>query len=356
MSYIPDIFNSNYIAEVDQVDKEEWIQLLKGFDDATIYQTWSYGAVRWGENNLSHLVLKKDGEVLSIAQSVIKSLPIIRRGIAYIPWGPIWKKKGKKSDPEIFSQMLRVLKEEYIDRKGLLLRIKPNVVEDNHDKIGSIMRSEGFRINETIHPYRTLIMDISPSLDELRKNLRQNWRNKLNRSEKNKLGVTIGTSDGLYKIFISLQKEMILRKQYKPGVDYYEFGEIQKKLPDSLKMIIFICEYEGEPVSSAICSAIGDMGIYLLGATGDKGLHLKGSYLLQWKIVQELKKRGFKRYDLGGINPDKNPGVYHFKSGLSGIDASHIGQYELSKSKLNTLMVDVGDKLKKNCQIKSFLG
>lgn len=48
-----------YDVEIDQVEKTEWSKLVQRFDDATIYQTWSYGLVRWGEKNLSHLVLKK---------------------------------------------------------------------------------------------------------------------------------------------------------------------------------------------------------------------------------------------------------------------------------------------------------
>ncbi len=42
-----------------------------------------------------------------------------------------------------------------------------------------------------------------------------------------------------------------------------------------------------------------------------------GSYLLQWEMIKWLKQRGCQKYDLGGINLDDNPGVYHFKSGIT---------------------------------------
>ena len=35
------------------------------------------------------------------------------------------------------------------------------------------------------------------------------------------------------------------RKQYKPTVDYVEFGDIQRKLPELMKMHIVICTHEG---------------------------------------------------------------------------------------------------------------
>ena len=53
-------------AEIDCVTKAQWSALLNHFEDANIYQTWSYGAVRWGERNLSHLLLKQDGEVIGM--------------------------------------------------------------------------------------------------------------------------------------------------------------------------------------------------------------------------------------------------------------------------------------------------
>ena len=78
------------------------------------------------------------------------------------------------------------------------------------------------------------------------------------------------------------------------------------------------------PVAGLVASAMGDSAIYLLGATSDAGLNSKGAYLLQWTLIPWLKERGVKSYDLGGIDPEGNPGVYHFKRGLSGIDTCQI--------------------------------
>jgi lipid II:glycine glycyltransferase (peptidoglycan interpeptide bridge formation enzyme) len=89
-------------------------------------------------------------------------------------------------------------------------------------------------------------------------------------------------------------------------------------------MRILICELDGIPVAGLVASAMGDSAIYLLGATSDNGLNSKGAYLLQWTMIQWLKENGFKWYDLGGIDPEGNPGVYSFKRGLSGIDVSQL--------------------------------
>jgi hypothetical protein len=95
-------------------------------------------------------------------------------------------------------------------------------------------------------------------------------------------------------------------------------------------------------VAGIIVSAMGDSAIYLLGATSDAGLSAKGAYLLQWTMIAWLKDRGIRYYDLGGIDPDGNPGVYYFKRGFSGADTCQINPLSASGSALSTAVVKVG--------------
>lgn len=335
----------DYDCRIDCVTEEEWTPLLLQFNDSTIYQTWSYGKVRWGEKNISHFILKKNGKVVGIAQVVIRKIPILKIGIAYVPWGPIWLKKGEKKNPELFRALVEGLKKEYSIKRSLLLRISPKLTRHEDSDYCLILEDVGFKLNLQATPYRTLILDLSPSLDEIRKKLDQKWRNQLNRAERNGLQIIEGNGDDLYRVFLDLQTQMSMRKAYIPGVNYDEFGEIQKDLPKSLKMMIMICEQKEEPICALVGSVIGDTGIYLLGATGDKGLNLKGSYLLQWRMIQRLKEFGCRWYDLGGINPEKNPGVYHFKTDLSGKDVYHLGQFEVYQNHLNSFFVKMADYL-----------
>jgi lipid II:glycine glycyltransferase (peptidoglycan interpeptide bridge formation enzyme) len=89
-------------------------------------------------------------------------------------------------------------------------------------------------------------------------------------------------------------------------------------------MRILICQDKGAPVAGLVTSAMGDSAIYLLGATDDEGLKSQGAYFLQWTMIKWLKERGVRWYDLGGIDPERNPGVYSFKRGFSGADLTQI--------------------------------
>ena len=56
--------------------------------------------MRWGEQNLSRLLVKKHGQVVSACQVRIASVPLLNVGMAYVRYGPLWKLRGRERDPE----------------------------------------------------------------------------------------------------------------------------------------------------------------------------------------------------------------------------------------------------------------
>jgi lipid II:glycine glycyltransferase (peptidoglycan interpeptide bridge formation enzyme) len=242
--------------------------------------------------------------------------------------------------------MAEALRGEYVARRRLLLRVMPNVFAGDEEAAAVKECWESAGLSAAGGPaYRTLRLDASPPLDALRKGLDQKWRNQLNRAEKNGLTVVEGSGDDLYALFRRLYAEMYARKRFETSISVEAFGRIQEGLEPALKMQIFICKAQDEPVSALVGSALGDTGIYLLGATSDSGLQAKGAYLLQWCMLRWLKERGCRFYDLGGINPERNPGVYHFKSGLCGADVTHLGRFEASGSALSAFCVRRAEQL-----------
>ncbi len=342
--------NNRLTTEIDKSDDAIWSTLLCEFDDASIYQTAAYNTIMYGRENISNIIVKEDNVVVAIAQIGIRRFPLLGTGTANIHWGPVWKKKGNNNDNQIFIKTIDALKTEYAHKRKLLLRIWPNEFNDTSGDIKEILLNNDFQHNINVRPYRTLRLRIDHSIETLRKNLDQKWRNQLNKAEKNNLTIEDGYTDDQYQVFLNLQKEMLHRKRYTPGVDYDEYRKIQAMLPDALKMKILICKLGNEPVSAAIYSAIGNTGIYMLGATGNKGMRANGSNLLQWYIIQWLRQNNFTFYDLGGIDPEINPGVYRFKCGIAGKlgeEVSHIGQFVYCKYWRAALLYKFMTKVKK---------
>ena len=279
-------------VEVDRATPCEWSSMLDLFDDANLYQTWSYGAVRWGAKNLSHLVLRRNGEVLGIAQLRIIRPTRLNFGMAYLRWGPLCHRHGRELDAEAALRIAHALREEYVCKRGLLLQILPNAFVESPRATLFQSAFTGFtpEPQTAANVYRTFILDLAPPLEQLRKNLDGKWRNKLTQSEKKGLKVVAGNGTVEYRTFCQMYNEMWKRKTFETAVDVEEFGRIQEDLPETHRMRILLCEQNRIPVAGLVVSAMGDSAIYLLGATSDDGLNAKGAYLLQWTMIQWLKK------------------------------------------------------------------
>lgn len=342
------LVSEGYDCEIDSVCKDEWSDLMLQFDDANIYQTWPYGMIRWGEQSLNHFVFKRNGKVVGLAQVSVKKLPVVGAGVAYIPWGPIWRRRGEEVDYEALRHIVRILREEYVVRRRLLLRVSPNERQDDNDAVHAILEEEGLR---WAHPsYRTILLDLTLSMEELRNRLNRSWRAKLISAERKKLTVIEGTQDDLYATLLIPYYEMLARKRFVPGIDVNEFRAVQENLPPQQKMKIMICEFEGEPVGSLLGSLIGNKGIFVLGGNSERGLKLGASHLLPWRMIEWMKKSGARWCDLGGYNPEKNPGTGRFKEGFSGKDMHHIGQFEACENSASTFLAQAADHFKQTSQ------
>ena len=324
-----------YRAEVDTIGQESWNSMLEGFGDANIYQTWAYESVISPERNVSRLVLKKGDEVVAAAQARIRRVPLVPLGVAYVRWGPMWRPKGKPEDLEVLRQALRAVRNEYAGRRKLAVRILPLLYQDHAEEYGPILSEEGFGRVNVQAVKRTLLIDLERSVADLRKGLDQKWRNRLNRAEKLGVEVVERVDDRAFEEFLSIYREMHGRKKFLETSDVRQFRTIQQGLPAPQKMKILIAYSEGKPAAGVVCSVIGDMGIYLYGGTSDSGLSSQASYLLQWKAMCSFKESGSKWYNLNGINPELNPGTYHFKAGLcgkNGRDLNYMGTFDTQRN------------------------
>jgi lipid II:glycine glycyltransferase (peptidoglycan interpeptide bridge formation enzyme) len=257
--------------------------------------------------------------------------------------------RNSSASIEIFIQAVRALKNEYVHKRGLLLRIFPLFYDDEEDAVFNVLKREGFLRVENLMADRTLIMDLNNSLEDIRKGLKQKWRNQLNAAERNNLVVIEGNDDEMFKLFVGVYRQMRERKVLPRVASIDEFWCIHQILPENFKLRVFVCTENEIPCAGAVCSSIGNTGIYLFGATNEIAMKNKASYLVQWKAIDWLKNAGCTKYDLHGINPEKNPGNYLFKSGLcgkNGKDVHFLGVFEACNNDFNYYSVRFGDGLR----------
>jgi len=307
-------------VQVDGQTEVSWSKILTHFNDANIYQSWAYGAVRWGRSNLSHLVMRQKGKVRAAAQVRIVRIPFIPVGLAYVRWGPLCEARDVPVNPSITLDMMACLRDEYVKRRGFALHVIPNAFtgSERAAAVHAALNLAQFKPDPARGSYKTFLVDLSFPAEVIRKRLDQKWRNQLNSSQKN--GLVFEVSDHLdaYREFLGLYQSMWERKRFDTSVDVNEFAIIHQQLTGPARMRTFIARKDGEAIGALVCSLMGDTAIYLLGATNEKAIQLKAANFLQWHTMLWLKENGAKWYDLGGINPVTNPGGYHFKKGFGG--------------------------------------
>ena len=333
----------SYKVEIDTLDAEQWHQLLLEFDDASIFQTWVYGAAHWGENNLSHAVIKKDGEIVGIAQAVLIGMPLVGKILAYVIFGPACQRRGAGSATLHLKDTIAALREEYTVRRRLCLRVRLWGYDLPDDFRATILADGGWK--ETTPLYTTYVLDLSRAESELRAAMAKKWRANLRKAEQCGLVVSQHNDAEGIRIFLDLHRQMRERKCFST-VFTDMLPDLFLKLPEELRPNIFVCWRDGMPVAAAIASAFGDRAFSVNSATGDAALEVRAGHFLQWTIVRWLKESGrYRWYDLFvGAAP---PGVRQFKRGLAGAGAAEVAMTEIEASAhpLSALIVRVGSAL-----------
>jgi hypothetical protein len=89
-------------------------------------------------------------------------IPYLNFGIAYVFWGPLWRRRDGQADAEVFRQALRALRAEYVTRRKMVVRVIPNLPDTNNELFQQILEEEGYVIQPWAKRRRTIVMDIRP--------------------------------------------------------------------------------------------------------------------------------------------------------------------------------------------------
>jgi hypothetical protein len=339
--------SAGYVAEVDNVDGAAWNALLQTIDDANLYQMWAHGVAKWGRENLSHLILKKDGVTVAIAQVTIVSVPMLGPRMAHVRSGPLWMLHRSEVSTDCYREMLKALQNEYCMRRGLLLRIKPWETAGEQQQLTAIRLSAGFVKQKHLRPYDTFVLDLDRSVDDIHAGLSQSWRRDLKRARKKNFTTRWSRELADFDVFLEIYRDMHARNSFSDLTDIHLLREMIAGLPEALRPVVMLCEDSDAVVSGVVFSIIGNRALALFGASTQSGLSQGASYVVNWAVVKWLKDDGRCRwYDLvGGLS---KPGIRHFKAGLAkGCgEELHMSDYDTGGSTVTKLVVRTCEKLR----------
>lgn len=306
----------------DETTRGDWQELLARVSKSNLLNTWGYAhSVRLHRQMMTRFgVIEVDGQARGLIEIQEAGLGKLIHALTFHR-GPLWLDKPA-SDLE-WQQFLQLYKQTFPPRLGRIRRFLPEISDTPEAR--TWLEEAGFkRVGEG---YETYWLDLRPETDALRKGLKSNWRNHLNRSEKGELTVE--------EDFGGFRAEWLLSR-YAADKAERRYGGPQPKFVQQLVQdfklddeVIILRAREGDtPVAGIMIFQHGRSSTYQIGWSGDQGRQTRAHYLLLWHAIKLLKSRGIDWFDLGGINPEDAEGVTKFKAGLGGGHYRTVGLYK----------------------------
>lgn len=325
--------------EINDFGQDEWNDIVSDIDDLSLMQTWEFGEAkaRTGQWKVSRAIFQKGDETVGATQAMIRTVPFLNRGLVWINRSPLLK-NSDIAQSDVYLDMLRELKKYWADKKKMYLRIAPPLMAS--DENYTIFEEARYLRTTETDGWASEIVDLSRSTEELRKGLQQKWRNCLNKAERLEVTYEAGSSDVLMDELLDDYKELLDNKGFKTNLSPEFVRTMQSLLPDSRKMLVFAGRQDGEKLGSILIVHYGNTCMYLIGATNNTGRKVNANHYLIWNAVCEMKKRGYRWFDLGGVHPDNTPpGILHFKRGLKGKPYQLMGEVEAYRGNFINRMI-----------------
>ena len=306
--------------------------MFETMNDASLLQTWAYGdaKTRSGAWSVTRLIIVDGDRRLGIVQAFIRKLPLIGGGLVWINRGPLLA-DGR------WREVLDALYGYFVVDRRMLVRLALPLREPVDL---SLILPPQFRAADAGSGYQSARLDLSLSLEELRRQLDQKWRHGLNKAERAGAYVESGEDDRLLDDVLADYAAMMTRKTLQTSVTPQLLGDLQKALPPSQKLWSIIARDAKAVAGFVLVARYGRTAEYLAGSSNESGRKWNVGNLLLWRAISEMKEQGYHWFDVGGMDSVRTPpGIYHFKAGLGGAMYSLPNEVEASPNGLRSFVV-----------------
>jgi peptidoglycan pentaglycine glycine transferase (the first glycine) len=348
---------------------QAWNEIITSLPLAHLLQTWEWSQVkaRYGWQTMpfvwsgdlsgtSNPRSADSSQPLAAAMVLKRRLPIggFAKNICvlYVPKGPLmgWNDTALRQrvldDLQIFAR-----------RQGaIFIKADPDValgtgIPGSEAAVeypaGQEVRSElmrrGWKFSQDQIQFRnTVLIDLTPSENELLACMKQKTRYNLHLAQKKGVTVRPGKPEDLpclYRMYAetSVRDGFLIRAE-----DYYQtVWRTFDNPPPGLRSLstpfhqALIAEVDGRSLAALSLFYFAGQAIYLFGMSRDQHREKMPNHLLQWEAIRQAKALGSRIYNLWGA-PDKFDesdglwGVFRFKEGLGGYVSRTIGAWDFT--------------------------
>jgi hypothetical protein len=307
----------------DEVARETWDDALVRLTDYSPFQTYAWGQYRrgLGWEPCHWAAFNEKSEIVAMILGGLRRYPL---GL-----GLVWSEGAPGGDLSACDESLQNAMKQTTGLKRLYCRFRC----DRERRVGDALMLSAQGWSRSWSPITTsysMSLDLRRTEEELLAGLQSNWRRNLKQSWKRKLTVRQWenpTADEVVSLYASMEKLKGLEEQHARE----EIEQLFKDLKS--RMILYRCDDEnGELLSLRGCLVVGDRASGWLAACNERGRELLASYAVFWGMMQHCMRLKLADFDLAGIDPVRNQGVYRFKKGTGAAPVEYLGEWDWASS------------------------
>ncbi|WP_444995808.1 lipid II:glycine glycyltransferase FemX [Aliikangiella sp. IMCC44359] len=266
-------------------------------------------------------VTKENDNIIAYSYVKYKKFPLGIGRVAVIERGPVAR------DINALELHLKQITE----KKDLIqIEVSPFNQHLNNSDVESTLAENGWlkRSFQRAIYTNTVTVDLAPTEEELRKNLRRSLKTQINKAKKLELDICVNTQ---------VEKAIEFHNDFARSQGIAEISEKEKRLllssvlQDDKTNLVLTAWKNDKMIGAIILLAMGNTILYQWGVShrGEEYRKLPITHLLHWEAICLAKKRGYSFYDFGGYwleKGDSNP-INRFKTGFSKDIDSLVGEH-----------------------------
>ena len=305
-------------------NSSEWNKTIVQFDDVNVYQT-----AEWADHkstsgwSMVRLVCSDDGvSMVAAAQCLFRRGPL-KTVVVWVPGGPLGDLS--KVTPRFVEILKRHLHANFIYVRLSVMR------GVNSETSTQLTTRHWYKSSSTVGTNSSLVhyLDVEQSARLTR--CTSNWKRNLKRSSKNTAPPYVWVNPDATSLSLAYS-HMNNFKKIDGVLLTRSTSELQSVLDVFGENLILVRSDDAEGNLLAIRGVIcfHKTAWDFIAVTTPLGRKSYASHAVFWMLAEECFGRGMKQYDLGGIDPVNNRGVYDFKKGTGSTQVDYQGEWDSS--------------------------
>lgn len=288
--------------------RDEWDRLVAE-TGGPVLQAWDWGEAKRFQGSRVWRAVTADGVA-------VQAVGVRRRGVplAWAAGGPIVT--TDTADP------------------GASLRLiaralgRPLLVAPHDRRVGEQLAAAGLlRVPVGGYLPATIILDLTATEEDLRRGLHGKWRNQLSRAERS--GIVVEVHRGASEAFEGFAR-LLHSEADRLGFEAPDRDELEILARTfGTRFLLYAAMIPGDLQPAALAAVLHGPGEALLLALPTRA-ELRGANAANaalFAAIRDARRRGLRRFDLGGIDPTASHGVARFKRRTGGREVAYPGVF-----------------------------